>query len=113
MSRKKRMNDRKIVEREVLNERIPMERTGEMMPTPNFMRPAYGTYQSANPTTMKAVDEFGRVYQPSLYYCPLPNSNPVPVPIPSPIVQITPIITPIAMVPYATQNQPLFQIEEE
>ncbi|MFI3228623.1 MAG: hypothetical protein R3Y23_00470 [Bacillota bacterium] len=60
-----------------------------------------------------SVDEYGRVYSPIMSYGPQPNSAPVPVAIPSQIVQLTPIVAPVSFVPYATQNQGLYQFEEE
>lgn len=59
------------------------------------------------------VDEYGRTYSPIMSYAPQPNSAPVPVATPSAIVQLTPIVTPISIVPYATQNQALYQYEDE
>lgn len=60
-----------------------------------------------------SVDEYGRVYAPVMNYQPLPNCNPVPVATPSKIVQLTPIVAPVSFVPYATQNQGLYQYEED
>ncbi len=59
------------------------------------------------------VDEYGRTYSPIMSYAPQPNSAPVPVATPSQIVQLTPIVAPVSIVPYATQNQALYQYEEE
>ncbi|MGI6213148.1 MAG: hypothetical protein ACOYIQ_01150 [Christensenellales bacterium] len=59
------------------------------------------------------VDEYGRVFTPIMSYGPLPNSSPVPIARPAKIVQLTPVVTPLALVPYATQNQELYQYDEE
>jgi len=52
--------------------------------------------------TYAMKDEYGRQYSPVLTYGPLPVSAPVPVPIPSKIVQIAPIVAPLAVVPYTS-----------
>ncbi|MDR1940666.1 MAG: hypothetical protein LBQ40_07780 [Clostridiales bacterium] len=38
-----------------------------------------------------------------------PVSQPVPIEKPNDIIQLTPIVQPISMVPYGTMNQPLYQ----
>lgn len=43
---------------------------------------------------------------------PLANSGPQPVVAPTAHVQLTPIIVPVAIVPFASQNQPVMQYEE-
>ena len=40
-------------------------------------------------------------------YGPMNGTNATPCAMPSRFIQLTPIIQPIAMVPYSTQNQPL------
>lgn len=40
------------------------------------------------------------------------NHKPVPVAPPSDIIQLTPIIQPIAMVPYSTQAQPMMTVND-
>ncbi|MDR2267604.1 MAG: hypothetical protein LBE09_08530 [Christensenellaceae bacterium] len=59
-----------------------------------------------------SVDDYGRIYTPIMTFGPQPNSAPVPIPIPSQIVQLTPIVSPVAFVPYSTQNQGLYQFDE-
>lgn len=59
-----------------------------------------------------SYDEYGRAYTPIMTYGPQPHSAPVPVPIPSTVVQMTPIISPVAFVPYATQNESLYQWDQ-
>jgi hypothetical protein len=49
---------------------------------------------------------------PRLVYRALPNSNPVAIVNPTPIMQLNPIVQPIALVPYGTMNQPILQVEE-
>ncbi|MFA5450102.1 MAG: hypothetical protein WC292_06680 [Clostridia bacterium] len=60
-----------------------------------------------------SVDEYGRVYNPIINYGPQPHSAPVPIATPSSIVQLTPIVSPVSFVPYATQNQGLYQYDED
>ncbi|MDR2091275.1 MAG: hypothetical protein LBP62_06505 [Clostridiales bacterium] len=45
-------------------------------------------------------------------YRPLPNPAPVAISAPTPIMQINPIVQPVALVPYGTMNQPVLQVEE-
>lgn len=52
--------------------------------------------------TYSMKDQYGRQYSPVLTYGPLPVSAPVPVPIPAKIVQIAPIVAPLAVVPYTS-----------
>ena len=59
------------------------------------------------------VDEYGRTFTPIMSYGPLPNSSPVPIATPNKIVQLAPVVTPLAMVPYSTQNQALYQYDDE
>lgn len=60
-----------------------------------------------------SYDEYGRAYSPAMTYGPQPNSAPVPIPTPSMVVQLTPIISPVAFVPYNTQNEPLYQWDSD
>lgn len=59
------------------------------------------------------IDEYGREFTPLMSYGPLPNSAPVPIARPAKIVQLSPVVTPLAVVPYATQNQELYQYDDE
>lgn len=43
----------------------------------------------------------------------LPNSKSVPINAPTKSTQLNPIIQPLALVPYNTMSQPLYQIVEE
>ncbi|MDR1940660.1 MAG: hypothetical protein LBQ40_07755 [Clostridiales bacterium] len=49
---------------------------------------------------------------PTIVYRSLPNPAPVAISAPTPIMQINPIVQPIALVPYGTMNQPILQVEE-
>lgn len=49
---------------------------------------------------------------PQIVYRTLPNPAPVAISSPTPIMQINPIVQPIALVPYGTMNQPVLQVEE-
>ncbi len=60
-----------------------------------------------------SVDEYGRIYNPLMTYGPQPHSGPVPIATPPQIVQLTPIVSPVAFVPYSTQNQGLYQYDED
>jgi hypothetical protein len=45
-------------------------------------------------------------------YTLMSNNCPVPVAKPADFIQLTPIVQPIPLVPYSTQNQPLAHIED-
>lgn len=79
--------------------------TGTLPVVPNGMPLGLPVYST--------VDEYGRSYSPILSYAPQPNSAPVPVATPSTIVQLTPIVSPVSFVPYSTQNQALYQFDED
>ncbi len=59
------------------------------------------------------MDANGHVFQAQTYYKPLPNSAPVAVPVPNQTVQLTPIVTPLSVVPFMSQDQPLYQYYED
>lgn len=42
-----------------------------------------------------------------------PKGLPVPAAKPSDIIQLSPIVQPIAMTPYSTQQQPLMNVDED
>ncbi len=78
-------------------------------PGPQNVTPVNALPETPN---VRMVDQNGQVFQPITYFGPLPSNGPVAVPIPSSIVQTTPIVTPISLVPYITQNQPLWQFDD-
>lgn len=49
----------------------------------------------------------------NMSYGPMSGSNANPCAMPSRFIQLTPIIQPIAMVPYSTQNQPLMMYGDQ
>ncbi len=59
------------------------------------------------------MDENGHIFRAQTYYRPQPNSSPVAVPIPNQTVQLTPIVTPLSVVPFMSQDQPLYQYYED
>ncbi|MDR3292546.1 MAG: hypothetical protein LBT20_00390 [Clostridiales bacterium] len=48
-----------------------------------------------------------------IVYGQAPVSQPMPIERPSDIIQLTPIVQPISLVPYGTMNQPLYQYTTE
>lgn len=88
-------------------------------PAPTMAMPNAGPYQvigNGMPMGLPlytSVDQYGRVFSPIMTYGPQPNAAPVPVATPSSIVQLTPIVSPVSFVPYATQNQALYQYDDE
>jgi hypothetical protein len=53
------------------------------------------------------------VRRPSVSFRVMNNCAPVPVARPADFIQLTPIVQPLAIVPYSTQLQPLAQFDEE
>lgn len=60
-----------------------------------------------------SVDEYGRTYSPLMHYGPQTHSAPVPVAIAPSVCQLNPIISPIAFVPYAGDDQVTNPTNEE
>ncbi len=113
-------------------QRLSIERNVTPPPTPNgnmpiIQEPIGGTKMLPNTSKFTVVpngmpmglarysqvDEYGREFTPIMMYGPQPNSSPVPIARPAQIVQVAPVVTPLALVPYATQNQELYQYEKE
>ncbi|MDD3946470.1 MAG: hypothetical protein PHI19_01370 [Clostridia bacterium] len=86
---------------------------------PTMVMPAQGPYQvvgNGMPMGLPvytSVDQYGRVFSPIMTYGPQTHAAPVPVATPSSVVQLTPIVSPVSFVPYATQNQALYQYDDE
>lgn len=83
---------------------------------PEFYASQEGHYVVNTPKSLPIVnmyDEQGNLYQAQTYFRPLPNSAPVAVPTPSAVVQLNPIVTPMTIVPYISQDQPLYQYDED
>lgn len=92
---------------------------GAQQPAPNYILPntanfaVVGNGMPLGLPVYSSVDEYGRIFSPVMSYAPQPNSAPVPIATPSKIIQLSPIVSPVAFVPYATQNQSLYQYDEE
>ena len=54
--------------------------------------------------TYTSVDEFGRAYTPIMNYGPQPVSAPMPIAKPASVVQLAPIVSPVAFVPFSAQE---------
>lgn len=51
--------------------------------------------------------------RPSVSFRVMNNCGPVPIAKPADFIQLTPIVQPIALVPYSTQAQPLATFDDE
>ena len=60
-----------------------------------------------------SVDEYGRVYNPIVHYGPQTHSAPVPVAKAPAFVQLAPIVSPVAFIPYSGQEQDMYQVEDD
>lgn len=83
---------------------MQMPNTGNLRVVGNGMPLGLPNYTS--------VDEYGRVYTPIIHYGPQTHSAPVPVAIAPAICQLNPIVSPVAFVPYAGQQQELATTDE-
>ena len=63
--------------------------------------------------TYTSVDEYGRAYTPIMHYGPQTHSAPVPVAIAPAICQLNPIVSPVAFVPYAGQQQEMLTTDDD
>ena len=67
----------------------------------------------------KAVEEVVVVEQssaprrPSVSFRVMNNCGPVPIAKPADFIQLTPVVQPVAMVPYSTQAQPMATFDDE
>jgi len=67
----------------------------------------------------KKVEEVEVVQQapvakrPSVSFRVMNNCGPVPIAKPADFVQLTPVVQPVAMVPYSTQAQPMATFDDE
>ncbi|HHX48806.1 MAG TPA: hypothetical protein GX709_00180 [Clostridiales bacterium] len=81
---------------QVPSQAMPMPNTGAFHVAPNGMPMGLPTYSS--------VDEYGRVYTPIMHYGPQPVSAPMPIAKPAEFVQLAPIVSPVAFVPFSAQE---------
>ena len=67
----------------------------------------------------KAVEEVPVVQaqyaprRPSVSFRVMNNCGPVPIAKPADFIQLTPVVQPVAMVPYSTQAQPMATFDDE
>jgi hypothetical protein len=64
-------------------------------------------------THHKSTEGATYVKMPTASWQLMNNSSPVPVARPADFIQLTPIVQPLPIVPYNTQEQPLAQYEDE
>lgn len=53
------------------------------------------------------------VRRPSVSFRVMNNCGPVPIAKPADFIQLTPVVQPVAMVPYSTQAQPMATFDDE
>jgi len=51
--------------------------------------------------------------RPSVSFRVMNNCGPVPIAKPADFIQLTPVVQPVAMVPYSTQAQPMATFDDE
>ena len=51
--------------------------------------------------------------RPSVSFRVINNCGPVPIAKPADFIQLTPVVQPVAMVPYSTQAQPMATFDDE
>ncbi len=60
-----------------------------------------------------ATPEVQAPKRPSVSFRVMNNCGPVPIAKPADFIQLTPIVQPIALVPYSTQAQPMATFDDE
>ncbi len=59
------------------------------------------------------VDQAPVAKRPSVSFRVMNNCGPVPIAKPADFIQLTPVVQPVAMVPYSTQAQPMATFDDE
>ncbi len=60
-----------------------------------------------------AVEQAPVQKRPSVSFRVMNNCGPVPIAKPADFIQLTPIVQPVALVPYSTQAQPMATFDDE
>jgi len=60
-----------------------------------------------------AVEQAPVAKRPSVSFRVMNNCGPVPIAKPADFIQLTPVVQPVAMVPYSTQAQPMATFDDE
>jgi len=64
-------------------------------------------------TVEVAAPEVQVVKRPSVSFRVMNNCGPVPIAKPADFIQLTPVVQPVAMIPYSTQAQPMATFDDE
>ena len=59
------------------------------------------------------VEQSSAPRRPSVSFRVMNNCGPVPIAKPADFIQLTPVVQPVAMVPYSTQAQPMATFDDE
>jgi len=59
------------------------------------------------------VEQAPSVKRPSVSFRVMNNCGPVPIAKPADFIQLTPVVQPVALVPYSTQAQPMATFDDE
>ncbi|MGI6214158.1 MAG: hypothetical protein ACOYIQ_06410 [Christensenellales bacterium] len=65
------------------------------------------------PVEQVVVAEAPAPKRPSVSFRVMNNCGPVPIAKPADFIQLTPVVQPVAMVPYSTQAQPMATFDDE
>ncbi len=63
--------------------------------------------------SVEVVQQAPVAKRPSVSFRVMNNCGPVPIAKPADFVQLTPVVQPVAMVPYSTQAQPMATFDDE
>ncbi len=66
-----------------------------------------------NVEAVEEVQQAPVVKRPSVSFRVMNNCGPVPIAKPADFIQLTPVVQPVAMVPYSTQAQPMATFDDE
>ena len=70
-------------------------------------------HEAERPLAEKAAAAARAAAKPRIVFRVMNNCAPVPVAAPADIIQLTPVVQPIPVVPYSTQMQPLAQFDDD
>ncbi|MGI6213572.1 MAG: hypothetical protein ACOYIQ_03340 [Christensenellales bacterium] len=66
-----------------------------------------------NKEEVVVVEQAPAVKRPSVSFRVMNNCGPVPIAKPADFIQLTPVVQPVALVPYSTQAQPMATFDDE
>jgi hypothetical protein len=69
--------------------------------------------KNKNVENVEVVAAAPAIKRPSVSFRVMNNCGPVPIAKPADFIQLTPVVQPVALVPYSTQAQPMATFDDE